>query len=39
MRKIEILDEARDGREEFEEFDAAKYAKKVLVCLQVMNNV
>lgn len=29
MRKIEILDEARDGREEFEEFDAAKYAKKV----------
>lgn len=29
MRKIEILDEAREGREEFEEFDAAKYAKKV----------
>lgn len=29
MRKIEILDKARDGREEFEEFDAAKYAKKV----------
>lgn len=29
MRKIEILDEARDGREEFEEFDAEKYAKKV----------
>ena len=29
MRKIEILDEARDGREEIEEFDAAKYAKKV----------
>lgn len=29
MRKIEVLDEARDGREEFEEFDAAKYAKKV----------
>ncbi|MEE0716857.1 MAG: WYL domain-containing protein [Eubacterium sp.] len=29
MRKIEILDEERDGREEFEEFDAAKYAKKV----------
>lgn len=29
MRKIEILDEARDGREEFEKFDAAKYAKKV----------
>lgn len=29
MRKIEILDEARDGREEFEEFDAAKYANKV----------
>lgn len=29
MRKIEILDEARDGREEFEEFDVAKYAKKV----------
>ena len=29
MRKIEILAEARDGREEFEEFDAAKYAKKV----------
>lgn len=29
MRKIEMLDEARDGREEFEEFDAAKYAKKV----------
>lgn len=29
MRKIEMLDKARDGREEFEEFDAAKYAKKV----------